>query len=225
MTKQISVTLASDTLQVFGTVNGAEVDWVQTDDTVWTATCERSKDHIYDVRLTVMDGFGVEYDYQIRMTDEMYLITDRTRQDALRVLSLAAKWSRGTISDSEILEWNMNMKGAYNASDLNRVGMAVNRITERLASAGIHISTVGKSDWAEEDYNNAEALDYYLKDISLVRGAIAVMSSTPPVPVDLQGLTWWEANNIEKILEDVDYLITNMMQAWYYSGDLYAGEV
>ena len=144
------------------------------------------------------------------------LITDRTREDALRVLSLAAKWSRGTISDSEILEWNMNMKGAYNASDLNRVGAAVTRI---------HISTVGKSDWTEEDYNNAEALDYYLKDISLVRGAIAVMSSTPPVPADLQGLTWWEANDIEKILEDVDYLITNMMQAWYYSGDLYSGEV
>ena len=116
MTKQIAVTLASDTLQVFGTVNDAEVNWVQTDDTVWTATCERSKDHIYDVRLTVMDGFGIEYDYQVQLTDEMYLITDRTREDALRVLSLAAKWSRGTISDSEILEWNMNMKGAYNAS-------------------------------------------------------------------------------------------------------------
>lgn len=143
MTKQIAVTLASDTLQVFGTVNGSVVDWVQTDDTVWTATCERSKDHIYDVRLTVMDGFGVEYDYQIQLTDEMYLITDRTREDALRVLSLAAKWSRGTISDSEILEWNMNMKGAYNASDLNRVGAAVTRITERFASAGIHIATIG----------------------------------------------------------------------------------
>ena len=225
MTKKIEVTLASDTLQVFGTVNGAEVDWAQTDDTVWTATCERSKDHIYDVRLTIMDDFGIEYDYQIQLTDEMYLITDRTREDALRVLSLAAKWSRGTISDSEILEWNMNMKGAYNASDLNRVGAAVTRITERLASAGIYIATVGKSDWTEEDYNNVEALDYYLKDISLVRGAIAVTSDTPPVPDDLQGLYWWEANNIEKILEDVDYLITNMMQAWYYSGDLYSGEV
>ena len=153
------------------------------------------------------------------------LITDRTREDALRVLSLAAKWSKGIISDSEILEWNMNMKGAYNASDLNRVGAAVTRITERLAAVGIHVTTVGKSDWTEADYNNAAALDYYLKDISLIRGAIAVTSDTPPVPADLQGLTWWEANDIEKILMDLDFLITQMRKSFFYSGEISSGEV
>ena len=159
------------------------------------------------------------------MPDMPDLITDRTTADVARVRTLTAKLAQGTATAAERAEWLTDLKGAYNASDLNRVGAAVTRITERLASAGIYIATVGKSDWTEEDYNNAEALDYYLKDISLVRGAIAVTSDTPPVPDDLQGLYWWEANDIEKILEDVDYLITNMMQAWYYSGDLYAGEV
>ena len=223
--KEISIRLASDALQVFGTVNNTEVNWIQSDDNVWTATCECSKDHIYDVRLRIVDGFDIEYEYQIKLTDEMYLITDRTRQDVLRVLSLNAKWAAGTITASEQLEWSMNMKGAYNASDLNRVGAAVARITERLAAAGIFIQTVGKTDWTEADYNNEAALDYYLKDVSLVRGALAVLDTTPPVPDDLQGLTWIEANNIEKILEDVDMLITNMMLAWYYAGDIYAGEV
>ena len=159
------------------------------------------------------------------MPDMPDLITDRTTADVARVRTLTAKLAQGTATAAERAEWLTDLKGAYNASDLNRVGAAVTRITERLASAGIYIATVGKSDWTEEDYNNVEALDYYLRDISLVRGAIAVTSDTPPVPDDLQGLYWWEANNIEKILEDVDYLITNMMQAWYYSGDLYAGEV
>ena len=177
------------------------------------------------MRLRIVDGFDIEYEYQIKLTDEMYLITDRTRQDVLRVLSLNAKWEAGTITASEQLEWSMNMKGAYNASDLNRVGAAVARITERLAAAGIFIQTVGKADWTEADYNNEAALDYYLKDVSLVRGALAVLDTTPPVPDDLQGLTWVEANNIEKILEDVDMLITNMMLAWYYAGDIYTGEV
>lgn len=161
------------------------------------------------------------------------LVTDRTQQHVSRILNLMQQIAGGTATQAEIDEFLANRgdgdadtwKGAYNYTDLNRVGAAVTRITERLASAGIYIATVGKSDWTEEDYNNAEALDYYLKDISLVRGAIAVTSDTPPVPDDLQGLYWWEANNIEKILEDVDYLITNMMQAWYYSGDLYSGEV
>lgn len=161
------------------------------------------------------------------------LVTDRTQQHVSRILNLMQQIAGGTATQAEIDEFLANRgdgdadtwKGAYNYTDLNRVGAAVTRITERLASAGIYIATVGKSDWTEEDYNNVEALDYYLKDISLVRGAIAVTSDTPPVPDDLQGLYWWEANNIEKILEDVDYLITNMMQAWYYSGDLYSGEV
>ena len=161
------------------------------------------------------------------------LVTDRTQRHVNRILNLMQQIAGGTATQAEIDEFLANRgdgdtdtwKGAYNYTDLNRVGQWVAYLTERLASAGIHISTVGKSDWTEADYNNAAALDYYLKDISLVRGAIAVMSSTPPVPTDLQGLTWWEANDIEKILEDVDYLITNMMQAWYYSGDLYSGEV
>ena len=161
------------------------------------------------------------------------LVTDRTQQHVSRILNLMQQIAGGTATQAEIDEFLANRgdgdtdtwKGAYNYTDLNRVGAAVTRITERLASAGIYIATVGKSDWTEEDYNNVEALDYYLRDISLVRGAIAVTSDTPPVPDDLQGLYWWEANNIEKILEDVDYLITNMMQAWYYSGDLYSGEV
>lgn len=161
------------------------------------------------------------------------LVTDRTQQHVSRILNLMQQIAGGTATQAEIDEFLANRgdgdtdtwKGAYNYTDLDRVGAAVTRITERLVSTGIYIATVGKSDWTEEDYNNVEALDYYLKDISLVRGAIAVTSDTPPVPDDLQGLYWWEANNIEKILEDVDYLITNMMQAWYYSGDLYSGEV
>jgi len=41
----------------------------------------------------------------------------------------------------------------------------------------------------------------------------------------MDNLTYIQANNIEKILEDVNTLTTNMIAAWYYSGDLYCGEV
>ena len=41
----------------------------------------------------------------------------------------------------------------------------------------------------------------------------------------MEGLTHTEANDIEKILLDVDELITNMTAAYYYSGELYGGEV
>ena len=65
----------------------------------------------------------------------------------------------------------------------------------------------------------------YLRDVAALRGAIAVMASTPQTPDSSSGLTWREANNIEQILLDVDELLTRMAAAWFYSGELYAGDV
>jgi hypothetical protein len=42
---------------------------------------------------------------------------------------------------------------------------------------------------------------------------------------DMEGLTYEEANNIEKILEDINLLLTRCAQAWYYSEDVFSGEV
>ena len=40
----------------------------------------------------------------------------------------------------------------------------------------------------------------------------------------MRELNYVKANNIERILLDLDTLITNMEQAWFFAGDLYAGE-
>ena len=55
--------------------------------------------------------------------------------------------------------------------------------------------------------------------------ALPLRDGTPQAPADMLGLTWEEANAIESILLAVDEAVTRMSQAWYYSGDLYAGEV
>ena len=41
----------------------------------------------------------------------------------------------------------------------------------------------------------------------------------------MDSLTYIEANNIEQILLDVDALLTLISQGWYYSGEIYAGEI
>ena len=51
------------------------------------------------------------------------------------------------------------------------------------------------------------------------------MSNTPDVPADMESFTYQEANNIEKILLDIDTLLTGIEQSWFYSGDVYSGEV
>ena len=45
------------------------------------------------------------------------------------------------------------------------------------------------------------------------------------LPTDMDDLTIYEANDIEKILYDMQILIENMVSQFNYSGELFSGEV
>lgn len=152
------------------------------------------------------------------------LITDRTEYDVEYVKALSEKGLDG-MSDAEKAEWGGKMKGAYNASDLNRVGLAVDYLTSRLRSYGILAKTAPKMDWTVDDAPTISQMRQYIADVEALRSAIAVLQTTPEVPTDMDGLTYAEANDIEQILTDIDRLITNMTAAWFHSGDLFSGEV
>lgn len=156
---------------------------------------------------------------------DLNLITNRTRADVDRVATLTARVSAGTATAAEQTEWASDLKGAYNASDLNRVGAAVAYVAGRLNGYGYYVSVSPKQDWTANDIPTAGQMATYIQDVAALRGAISVMASTPPTPDSVNNLTWKEANDIEKILMDVDELLTRMAAAWFYSGDLYAGEV
>ena len=113
----------------------------------------------------------------------------------------------------------------YNAADLNRVGNAVQYIARRIAKQGYAITVRPKTDWTEADIPTPAQMQRYLADISTIRAALAVMPTTPEVPASMAGLTYTDANDIEQILLDVDALITKLISAYYYSGEVYTGEV
>lgn len=70
------------------------------------------------------------------------LIFDRTQSDVNRVQSLTQKMIAGTATEAEKEEWlGGKMKGAYNASDLNRVCAAVDYLTGVLTGLGYSITT------------------------------------------------------------------------------------
>lgn len=133
----------------------------------------------------------------------MVLITDRTQSDV----------DSGTD------------KGYYNATDLNRVGAAVAYIAERFNSMGYIVEVSPRTDWQESDLPTESDMVAYLADVSVLRAVIAVMQSTPEVPENMKFLDYVRANDIEKILLDIDTLITNIQKSWYFSGEVYAGEV
>ena len=134
---------------------------------------------------------------------QLELITDRTRADVA----------------------NQTDKGFYNASDLNRVGAAVEYIAGRFTALGYACPVTVKKDWLTSDAPTASQMETYRQNIVTLRGQIAVMASTPEAPASMAGLNYVKANNIEQILLDLDALIDKLIKSWCFSGELYAGEV
>ena len=96
-----------------------------------------------------------------------------------------------------------------------------------------HADGTTDTTWQETDEPTYSHLERYRLNVAAVRAVLAMLPTTPETPARIvassvgatDGLTWSGANDIERILLDVEQLINNMAAAWYYSGDLYAGEV
>ena len=157
---------------------------------------------------------------------ELNLITDRTQADVDYWRSLQRK-GYAAMTDEEKAAWNAGLKGAYNASDLNRVGAALNYIRDRLFEARYIQPDVfeARVDWRLEEIPTVDEMTEYLGYVSVIREALGQFPTTPLVPGSANALNYSSANDIEQILVDVDGLITRMMDAVYYSGELFSGEV
>ena len=199
----LSVSLPSEIIYVSGTVNGTAYTWTLMEG-AWTATVERAADDTYAVALTAVTAAGTSTNYALTLYYGLLsLITDRTRADVA----------------------NQTDKGFYNASDLNRVGAAVEYIAGRFTALGYACPVTVKKDWLTSDAPTTSQLATYRQNIVTLRALIAVMQSTPEAPASMAGLNYVKANNIEQILLDLDALITNITKSWCFSGELYAGEV
>lgn len=225
MTQTISATLPASTVYVSGTVNDVSVVWTNTGGSVWEAVADRSDDDAYHVELTIVNSAGTSTTAEFTLYYGLLnLITDRTQSDVSYVARLAAKgWSGMT--ENERSQWLMGLKGAYNATDLNRVGNAVTYVAGRLEEAGYAPDIDPKIDWTVSDIPTESQMETYLDNVRALRNAFTVPDSVPAVPADMEGLTYQEANDIERIILAIDALITNMMDAWFYSNEVFCGEV
>lgn len=140
----------------------------------------------------------------------MNLVYDRTEQDVEM-----ARAQRGTTLTP--------LKGCYNATDLNRVEAAAEAIAAELNSAGYTV-TVNPVTYAETDIIRRSDFAAYLSNVQTLRDAIAVRASTPELPAANAKLDFVGANNIEKILADLDELIGWMKYSQKYCGTFAAGQ-
>lgn len=152
------------------------------------------------------------------------LITDRTAEDAARARYLNKVVNAKLATPEEIAEYTGDLKGAYNASDMNRVGTAVWFLHLLLERYGYATNVAANRDWAKDSIPTPEQREAYLADVRAIRGAVAVPDTTPEVPEDMQNFLWNEANDIEQILYNVNCAIARLLPAQIYSGEFDAGE-
>ena len=140
------------------------------------------------------------------------MVYDRTQADVDRAVYLSRLWVNGTFTGTaeELAEWASDLKGAYNASDLNRVGSAVEYLTETLYSMGYNVPTVPKDDWTETDIQTQAQMDMYIENIHLLRDCLPYVA--PDSPDSPTYLTYEQANNIEKILYTLESVLLAMQE-------------
>ena len=153
----------------------------------------------------------------------MNLITDRTVADAQRKRELAAIGYDDMTAD-EKTEWNAGLKGAYNAADLNRVGQACADLYTALTGAGYAVSgyVALKTDWTNSDRPTKAQLTTYLSTVSAIK---AVLPAVTDLPSTMKSLTYEGANNIEKLLVEVDDILNRIIAVYVRSGEWNSGNV
>lgn len=200
MTRDVKIAIPGRITYVTGLVNDLEYSFSLADDGKWTAAVERSEDDIYRVQITAIDDRGSVGYYSTVFYYGLHLVTDRTQTDVLEKTE----------------------KGFYNATDLNRVGAAVSYLASELYNAGYWAKVDPKLDWQLSDLPTHTQLERYLED---VRAVHSCLPGVIELPDDMEGLDWQEANAIELALLEIDGLLQLLKQAYYYTGELYAGEV
>lgn len=144
----------------------------------------------------------------------MNLVYDRTAQDVE-----TARTQRGATLTP--------LKGCYNITDLNRVELAVKTLAAALTAAGypVEVTPVLTEDreWQEGDIVRRAQWTTYLDNVQKLRDAYYTLVETGELPAPEDKLDYVGANTIEKILADIDLLISWMKSSYRRCGTFRAG--
>ncbi|MGE4549178.1 MAG: hypothetical protein AB7C89_06465 [Intestinibacillus sp.] len=161
-------------------------------------------------------------------TDPVY---DRTQADVDRARTLAAKIGSKTATAAELAEWGTDLRGAVNASDLNRIETATAFLQDVLEGYGYSITLVTKTDWTITDRPTVAQLARIRGNINALQAGFYTLPDWREIArrylssgeeatdydilnaeeYDLHALGVW----VERMVAHFDFM---------RSGDLYSGE-
>lgn len=79
--------------------------------------------------------------------------------------------------------------------------------------------------WYESDIPTVSQMAQYLANVSAIRSAFTLPDYAPQTPESMALLTFAKANDIESVLKEVENVIILIISSFWYSGELYSGEV
>lgn len=153
------------------------------------------------------------------------LITDRTSSDVTRAKTLLDKVKNNGIENlttSELAEYIAGLKGCYSIPDLLRVENAVKYISDLLNKYG-YVNTVNvKLDWKDGDLFTPTQQTRYLNNLNILKNAYCTSTNTPSTPDTFNPYN--KANDIEKILINIEEIIISMPQYFIHCGVANCGQ-
>lgn len=102
--------------------------------------------------------------------------------------------------------------------DLNRIEEACSYLASLLK-----VSIMTK-EWKIDEFRKTSEMERLRNNINLLENSYYKMPNTPKLPEKITYTSITEANNIEKILFDINTMIENVKAAVRFAGTFYAGE-
>jgi hypothetical protein len=111
--------------------------------------------------------------------------------------------------------------GYYTHADLNRVGHNLDYLAGLLNGYGYFVPVSPKTNWKQGDIPRLSDMETYLKDLNAIKNRFY---GTTELPAAMSGINHQDANNIEKLLSEIEEYIKRMVEGFRFSGTFKSGQ-
>lgn len=149
------------------------------------------------------------------------MIFDRTQEDVDTAILLRDTKIKKfeVLSESEIATLE---KGTITINTLNRIENKQAELKNLFNDMGYWNTPITNKAWGENDIFNADEFQRILDNTNVLRNAFFVYKSTPNTPPI--SYHYNDINALEKILYDLDVMISNVKSNYRFCGDFECGE-
>ena len=166
-----------------------------------------------------------DYSYSSEANYDKFTLTvsGTTVENAVSGATTSKSYSGNLAEDQAIvLTYSKDSSGDRN-DDKCTLSNLKTQVTKTVEVVTATPDTRDRYTWFEDDIPTPSQMTQYLANVAAIRAAIT--ADTPATPESMANLTYTEANDIEQILIDIDDALTRAAAAWFYSGDLFSGEI